>query len=487
MRELLLFTIGGLRYGAWKDRVLSVEEVGSVHRLPFLRSSLTVLAVIGDHTRTLADLQHCLGHEPTREKGAMHAFLMSEQGSIRGFLLSGEISTREPAPGAVVPLPGYLEVPFMEGCLADALPVTIIDLSKLFDQIVETGQAPSVSASALKDLRLGEADEQGAYRVTAVGRNLLAFPAHRLAEKPLADCRVSRFPLLPPDIDGIAFCDGRLLPVIDLSQRISERSRERRPVTLEVRLGDAAIGLIVEEDRGEWGSNETRVVDLPLICQAFWLRSAVIHKREVAALVDIAALVSTPPSEIAGIDLDAQYVPDSKFPSVFGSEDLEILEFKVLERRYAVPKIEIVDVVPSEKVRRVPVATGLVCGVVDHGGELSPVLDLARMVGQDSVPSPDWRMILLKNGNFRAFILTESAPASASGQARGPARSARGASLSSCLWLLYGRGGCQADPQHGSACAAFRGVARCRDPAGAGRGASRSRVAGCTRTKRRMD
>ena len=87
MTEVLCFTIDGHRYGFRKDRVSSIEKVRAVHRLPFLKSTLAVLAVTGDRTRTLVDLALCLGHADAHRDGGANALLMSDPGQIKGFLV----------------------------------------------------------------------------------------------------------------------------------------------------------------------------------------------------------------------------------------------------------------------------------------------------------------------------------------------------------------------------------------------------------------
>lgn len=153
MREVLLFAIDGHQYGVWKDHVISMEEVGAVHRLPFLRSSLTVLAVIGERTRTLADLAPCLGHEPVREKRSARALVMSEQGQVRGFVVGAYVSSLEAAPGSAIPLPEYLHIPFVEGFLPhDGQLVPLIDIRDLFRQVSREGRPPRISAHALRGM-----------------------------------------------------------------------------------------------------------------------------------------------------------------------------------------------------------------------------------------------------------------------------------------------------------------------------------------------
>jgi hypothetical protein len=48
-----------------------------------------------------------------------------------------------------------------------------------------------------------------------------------------------------------------------------------------------------------------------------------------------------------------------------------------------------------------------VIGVTGHKGDVLPVLDLAMVFGRRSLETADWSMVLVKNGDFRAFVITE--------------------------------------------------------------------------------
>jgi nucleoid-associated protein YgaU len=60
--------------------------------------------------------------------------------------------------------------------------------------------------------------------------------------------------------------------------------------------------------------------------------------------------------------------------------------------------------------RPLPRMHPLLQGVAEHKGELFPVLDIALCFGRRTQVRTDAKMILMKNGNFRALILTEDIP-----------------------------------------------------------------------------
>ncbi|MGO9410767.1 MAG: chemotaxis protein CheW [Spirochaetia bacterium] len=407
--EALLFTIDGHRYGVWKNQVSSVEKVGAVHRLPFLRTSVTVLAVAGDHTLTLADLGPCLGHPPDRASGAS-ALVMSEQGQLRGFLAGPHLASREVEPEAVIPLPDYLFIPFIENFLwLDGTLVPMVAVRPLFDQIMEEGSAPKVDSPAIKNRPVPEESSSTGFRIVDAGKSLLALGAGELSDQ-FDGCTISRFPLLPPDVDGITILDDKLVPVIDLARRICRRELGEHPLVLEARLGSAGFGLLVDGNRGEWTASDAVVKDLPFICQTAWSRCVAIHGNQAAAIIDLTALLSAADGADEQNEANERYVPESSFPSVFGNADTEVLEIPVLGRRLAIPKTEASMTIPCTSVYPLPFAPGIVVGVGMLEGELLPVLDLARLLGESSSATAAWRMIHVSNGNFKALVLSEKEP-----------------------------------------------------------------------------
>ncbi len=408
--EVLLFTIDGHRYGVLKDQVGSVETVGAVHRLPFLRSSLTVLAVMGDRTSTLADLAPCLGHAPAKGNSGATALVMSDQGQLRGFLVGAELFVQQIEPQSPIALPDFLQIPFVESFLwmaGDLVP--IVSVRALFDQILKAGKTPESHSPALGNIQASAPGQTAALKVVNAGGKLLALQADELQEMP-GKLRISRFPLLPPDVDGVAFFDDSILPVIDMARRVSRHELGGNPLMIGARVGNAALGLLVDDSHGEWSQPAAPVMDLPFICRTRWSQGAAIRGDQAAATVDLAVLLSaaeTPGDEDA---FSLRYQPASSVPTTFGKEDVEVAEVRVVGRRLAIPKSEIVNVVPSVPIHPVPHAPGMVAGVAIFEGELLPVMDLARVLGAESQPTSQWRMIQLCNGSFKALVLSEKEP-----------------------------------------------------------------------------
>jgi hypothetical protein len=122
MSELVCITLAGVRYAIRGDRVLSRERVRSLHRLPFVDPRGGVLAVIGDHAETLADLAVCLGHSPTTAAAGVHALIMSGDPPVRGFIVGGQLEEAAETGAGLVPVPPCLAGTPFEGFLAGGAP-----------------------------------------------------------------------------------------------------------------------------------------------------------------------------------------------------------------------------------------------------------------------------------------------------------------------------------------------------------------------------
>jgi len=412
MRELVLFTLGDTRYGIWRDQILSVESVQSLHRLPFARSSLTVLSVFGGQTQTLADLPLCLGHPATSDARGASAWILSEQESIRGFLVSGESVSVRVSPETLIRAPDFLRPLPIEGFFShDALPVPVLDVSALYERVRRAERERAAPPLALNAPPTRQSHPAAWFRVFASSGSLFAAPGTDIAELTMSGREVARIPLLPPNIAGVALSRDRVLPVVDLALRVSGKKTRENSRILEATLNGTALGFLIDEDKGEWAAADVMVKDLPLVLRAPWMSSAVLRGAHIAPLIELGALLSGPARSAGGSPPPPSHSPDSRFPAVFGHQAVEVTEFKALGTIFAVPQSEVADVLPCQPFQEFPLAAGLVAGLADYTGELVPVLDLARIDGEPPQRTADWRMIVLKNGDFRALILCESARA----------------------------------------------------------------------------
>jgi chemotaxis signal transduction protein len=177
---------------------------------------------------------------------------------------------------------------------------------------------------------------------------------------------------------------------------------------LPAEIGGAGFGFLIDADRGALFSRDFQLKPLPPITLSRWMRSAAVRHGETLPLVDLGALLSAQPGDKEDKPLPERYSPDSRFSSLFGSEEVEVTEFSLLGARHALPRSEVQDTLGFKPYRRVPNVQPIVAGVTEYEGELLPVLDLAMVFGRRSLVTPEWRMLLVKNGDFRALVITEA-------------------------------------------------------------------------------
>ncbi|HVO38651.1 MAG TPA: chemotaxis protein CheW [Spirochaetia bacterium] len=408
MRDVVLFTLGETRCAVWRDHVSSVEDVGSLHHFPFLKTSLNVLAVIGERTRTLADLPACLGFAPTKERAGARALIMSDREPIQGFLVMGQPHVSQVPPESVVPVPGFLSLPGIQGCLnLDGQAVLILDVAALYGMVKDGSHEIGPPRNALHEEASQPEPQVSNLRAVRAGDCILTLPAAAVARSLLSGYHVVNFPLLPRDIDGIAVLPDRILPIVDLRSRIFPEAPLGTPVALEATVGKGSAALLVDQDGGEWSSSDTRIRELPPVTQSAWLHSAAVRNGEVAGLLDLQALLAAGPDAPREKNLTARHKPDSVFPSQFEREDVRVVEFIAHGRRHAVPESEAHAVIPAEPCRPVPLSPRIVAGVSDHEDALLPVLDFARLYDENAPARQAGSMIVIANGGFRALVMSD--------------------------------------------------------------------------------
>jgi len=111
MRELFLTSFGVIQYGIWKDEILSVRDLDSLHRIPLSPACIAGIMIDDGRTVTLADLPVCMGYEPSQGTGQGCILLMAEGEKVTGFLVSGEMRTQSIPTDLIFPLPDYLKTP----------------------------------------------------------------------------------------------------------------------------------------------------------------------------------------------------------------------------------------------------------------------------------------------------------------------------------------------------------------------------------------
>lgn len=406
MKDVLLIHISGQHYAVWSDEIASMQEMQNLHRLPLTPACIAGIAMIDDHTVTLADLLVCMGGSGASDTGNRKILMPSAADKTMGFMIDGDTQSLSLPPDHVLPMPDYLRTDLVSSCLVlNGVLIPIISLSLLYQQLLIPGQEafrPSFSLPAR-----GHTSTPSRAMLFRIDGELFAVLTTALDHGTVEPGQVTELAQVPLFVKGIALHEGQALPVIDLGQRIKRRRTARAGRMVIHRIGSASFGLLVEQVQTFIPRSDAVLAELPPLAGSSWLSSALLWDGEIVPLVDLESMIAADTAE-GRKRMDELYSPDSQFPAFVMTQPVTVVEFSLLGARHAVPRSEVEDIVPFRTIRTVPDVPEIVLGVTEHNGSLLPVLDLAAVFGRRSLVSPSWSMLLVTNGDFRAFVLTEA-------------------------------------------------------------------------------
>jgi chemotaxis signal transduction protein len=401
MKELILINLGGNRYGVWKDDVLSVRDVDGIHGIPMSTALFSGTAGIEGRTANLLDLAACLGHKPFDRKRPGRVLVMSEREYIGGFVFDSESGRIEAPPESVLPMPGCLESPEVTECVCDSgETVPVINIGLLYKRIRKKRWGPCVFSFPRSAPR-GSKPLSGVFRAFTIDGEAFAVPdesVERGAEEP---GRIHPLPTTPPHVQGVVFKDGGVRVVIDLARYIGKEGFSERGRMILAKGGSLAF--LVDEDMGRL-KEKVPHSPMPRIAASGFIGHALVWKGKVVPLLDVHASVSRNPAKA----FSRKYAPRSRFQDSFGKKEARVHEFVLNGLRQSVPDSQVEDVVGVKPWRELRGVHPMMSGVVEHGGELLPVLDLSACFGKRTEVGQGAKMMLIKNGNFRALVLVEA-------------------------------------------------------------------------------
>jgi chemotaxis signal transduction protein/LysM repeat protein len=401
MKELILINLGGNRYGVWKDDVLSVRDVSGIHWIPMSTELFSGIAGIEGRTANLFDLAVCLGHKPFDRKRQGRALIMSERGKFEGFVFDSEAGRIEAPPESVLPMPGCLESPEVTECVYDSgETVPIINIVLLYKRIREKRWGPCVF-SFPKSAPRGSKPLSGVFRAFTIEGEAFAVPDEMVEPGAGEPGRIHPLPTAPPHVQGVVFKDSGVRAVVNLARCMGEEGFPKRGRMLLAKSGGLAF--VVDKDMGRL-KGKVPHAPMPRIAASGFIGHALLRKGEVVPLLDVHAPVSRNPAKA----FSKKYTPRSKFYESFGKKEARVYEFSLSGLRQSVPDPQVEDVVGVKPWRELRGIHPMMAGVAEHGGEVLPVLDLSACFGRHTEVGPGAKMMLLKNGNFRALVLAEA-------------------------------------------------------------------------------
>ena len=402
--KLLVAGIGRNRYAIREADVQSVHEIQRVHRIPFAPSTFSGISSIdGDMTR-LFDLPACLGHEPLNGRGEGQALALSGTGGRDAFLVKGGLARIEVRSESLLPMPRHLSTPVLEHCVLHSRRLMpIVNLKKLYRHLLEGQLAPpplSLPETSRKTRSSSGLTGKGVM-VLKIGGETFAVPGNLAAHRAVRLPRLVDMPLAPPYAPGIVHRDGKIWTVMDPSVRLGiHHGNDRR---LFLPLEGKSFGLLVHGSRGRLKAEELNVQPLPSPLKSDILNSVVVSKDEIVPFLETNFLPTGSEVEFA----EVKYKTASKFRTHFKKKPVRILIFELEGQRFGVPVSQVETDVAALPFRSLPSSRPVAVGVAQRDAMVLPVLDLARCFGGKSLVGPGWRMIQLKDGNFRGLLLAE--------------------------------------------------------------------------------
>jgi len=406
MRDLLLASFDGIQYGIWKDEINSVKSIDELHRVPLSSKTIAGIMMDGDRVVMLADLSACLGFN-TESKGKEGTILvMSGDDTPIGFVVHGEIRSLSISPSSGRTMPDFLKTAIFEACVInDARVIPIIDLAALYSIVMRSGEVIMEGSCKLVDAHALEVSSIRKFRTIYVGNEPFFLPADNLEYLSVKPGHISPLPYTPPHVIGISCLNERLLPVIDLSLRVVNQISSENSQMLITRIEGSDFGLLIDKDGETVPAEEVSIKVLPLITQQSWMKYVLLSQEIIVPLVDVANVLGS--SLEKEVPVWQRYADAPGFTDIFLRQKVDVVEFYLLGELHAVPKTEVEDVIPYKHGRAIAKVPPIVLGVLEHNGEVLPVLDLAMMFGRRSIIDESWKMILIRNGDFRALVITE--------------------------------------------------------------------------------
>jgi len=401
-KELLIISFGSSRYGVWEDDVLAKHEIHRVHRLPMTPRLFSGISDIDGHTVNLFDLGACLGHEPCSREDAGRALVVARGKKLQAFLYGREESRMKVKPGSLVPMPPTLRIPEMDTCvLSRDGQVPIVNIQVLYKRLKKgKWEAPSYNLPDRPAApRISFPDELRIFEIDGLP---YAVPASQIEGDATMPGLIRDMLLAPPYVKGITGDNGRVSAVIDPNYHLQLPSNGLKRRMVHARNGH--FGFLMDRDLGTLRRGEFELRPLPTIARTGLMGQTAVAGGELLPVINVSALLARYPLNFANV----KYRTRSRFAASLGKTPSQIVQLSIHGIPHCLPGDEVEDVLDLLPFRELPGERSIMVGVAAYGEELLPVLDLALCYGWLSRPEPGWKMILVRNGNFRALVLAES-------------------------------------------------------------------------------
>ena len=137
MKEMLFIKLNNVKFGIWKDEILSIRNIKKIHKIPFMPESLSIMCILDDNIVNLAGLSNCLYGSPINREGPFSILVLSNTDKLIGFIINEILEEVELDNPAIIKFPDYFNHPIFDHCLLfnnEIIP--IIKINVLFNKLL---------------------------------------------------------------------------------------------------------------------------------------------------------------------------------------------------------------------------------------------------------------------------------------------------------------------------------------------------------------
>jgi purine-binding chemotaxis protein CheW len=228
------------------------------------------------------------------------------------------------------------------------------------------------------------AADEGVLTIKVAGE-LLALPIARVMEI-IRPSPLTRVPLGPPNLLGLANLRSTVLPVFSLAGLLGHQASKPNAATRVVVIeADTRVGLVVDEVSALAGRTDYRLLDIDQL------------------LIGESGLLTRPSSERKVVTAAAMPAP-----TVEAKDELVYIAFELAKQLYALPLDKVVHISAlPEEVAAVPHADAAMLGATSLRGELTPLVSLRVLLGLEGATNSDAKVVVIKIGEIFVGVVVD--------------------------------------------------------------------------------
>lgn len=435
IRQFVIFICGSEVFAVDMAPVQEIIRVPEVVRVPLAPATLEGLANLRGKVLPIISLRRLFGFAERENDDATRA-LVIDLGQPLGFVVDRVSSVVGVEPGRIEDV-GALTTTVKTELLAGLLKevggfpmVMVLDFEQLirneFAAIAHL--ARSTAAGALGALEHeDEHDDEEAISDELqlvsfeVAEQEYAIPIENVQEIVQFPEQVVHVPRSEAHVLGVMTLRNRLLPLVSLRRLfdLDARAADERSRILVIRLGDMAVGLVVDSVNEVLRVPKSAVDAMPKLLARHGDLSEIAEicrldeGRRLVSIISTDNLFrhSTIREALTNVDQlreDDRLDDDTDASDEDNDDEEQVVVFRLDKEEFGVPIESVQEIVRvPEELTHVPKAPAFVEGVINLRGSVLPVIDQRRRLGMATVPRNDRQriMVFLLDGVRTGFIV----------------------------------------------------------------------------------